>query len=63
MANRDSKATHQVYTPIETPHGLIQFRLGYGVQNAKGEVEITLIGSPINGKLVLVPIQAPPAKR
>ncbi len=56
MANKDSAKTHEVYTPIKTRGGTIRFKLGTGIENDKGEIQIELIGSPINGKLVVAPI-------
>lgn len=59
MAKKDTcEKTHEVYTPLKTRRGIIRFRLGCGVANDKGEVEVTLIGSPINGKLIVAPITA-----
>jgi hypothetical protein len=63
MANRDSAKTHEVYTPIKTRRGLIRYKLGNGIENAKGEIEIELIGSPINGKLVVAPLSKTEPKR
>ncbi len=63
MANNDCKSTHEVFTPLDTRRRAGRFKLGCGVQNDKGEIEISLIGSPINGKLIVVPIEAPADKR
>ena len=56
MATKDSAKTHEVYTPIRTQGGTIQFKLDTCIENDKGEIQVELIGSPINGKLVVVPI-------
>lgn len=63
MANKDTVTTHEVFTPIKTRRGTLRFRLGTGVENSKGEIEVELMGSPINGKLVIIPISEAKAER
>jgi hypothetical protein len=63
-SNPHPEPTYEVFTVRQGGRKASRrFRLGCAWPGENGEIQVALVGSPINGKMTLVPIDRSPRKR